>query len=82
MDSVLGFRTEGYETPVAPAGEVIYDILRHLALAAPLPAEPGRSFLNEIADSSQLFKIILTRQPRGSIPSGLWSSGYVLFLES
>jgi len=82
LDSVLGFRTAGYETPVAPAGEVIHDILRRLAVAAPLPAEPGRSFLSELADSSQLFKIILTRQPRGSIPSSLWSSGYVLFLES
>jgi uncharacterized protein (DUF58 family) len=82
MDSVLGFRTEGYETPVAPAGEVIYDILRHLAVAAPRPAEPGRSFLGEMADSSRLFKIILTRQPRGSIPTSLWTSGYVLFLES
>ena len=82
MDSVLGFRTEGYETSVAPAGEVIYDILRRLAVAAPLPSEPGRSFLSELADSSQLFKIILTRQPRGSIPTSLWSSGYVLFLES
>jgi len=82
LDSVLGFRTAGFETPVAPAGEVIYEILRRLAVAAPLPAEPGRSFLGELADSSQLFKIILTRQPRGSIPSSLWSSGYVLFLES
>jgi len=81
-DAVLGFRTEGYETPVAPAGEVIYDILRHLAVAAPRPAEPGRSFLSEMADSTRLFKIILTRQPRGSIPTSLWSSGYILFLES
>lgn len=82
IDSVLGFRTAGFETPVAPAGEVIYDILRHLAVAAPQPSEPGRSFLSELAHSSQLFKIILTRQPRGSIPTSLWSSGYVLFLES
>ena len=82
MDSVLGFRTEGYETPVAPAGEVIYDILRHLAVTAPRPAEPGRSYLSEMADSSRLFKIILTRQPRGSIPTSLWSSSYILFLES
>jgi uncharacterized protein (DUF58 family) len=82
IDSVLGFRTAGLETPVAPADEVIYDILRHLAVAAPQPAETGPSFLNELADSSQLFKIILTRQQRGSIPTSLWSSGYVLFLES
>ena len=82
MDSVLGFRTAGYETPLAPAGEVIYDILRHLAVAASRPAEPGPPFLTQVSSSSQLFKIILTRQPRGSIPTSLWSSGYILFLES
>jgi uncharacterized protein (DUF58 family) len=82
IDSVLGFRSANFETPVAPAGDVIYDILGHLAVAAPLAPQPGRSFLSELADSSQLFKIIVTRQPRGSIPTALWSSSYLLFLES
>jgi uncharacterized protein (DUF58 family) len=82
IDSVLGFVTAGFETPVAPAGEVIYDVLRQLALAAPLTAEPGRSFLGSLAESSLLFKIVLTRQPRGSVPTSLWSSSYVIFLES
>jgi uncharacterized protein (DUF58 family) len=82
IESVLAFRTAGFETPMAPAGEVIYDILDHLAAAAPQPAAPGRSFLGELADSPQIFKIILTRQPRGSIPTNLWGSSYILFLES
>jgi uncharacterized protein (DUF58 family) len=81
-DSVLGFRTADFETPIAPAGEVIYDILRQLALAESRPADPGRSFLAELVEPSQLFKIILTRQPRGSIPTSLWSSAYIHFLES
>ena len=44
IDSVLAFRSGAFETPMAPAGEIIYDILRHLA-SAPLPAEADRSFL-------------------------------------
>jgi uncharacterized protein (DUF58 family) len=81
-DAILGFRTQGQETPLAPASEVIYDILRQLAVAEPRSAESGSTFLNEMADSSQLFKIIITRQPRGTIPSNLWSSSYILFIES
>jgi uncharacterized protein (DUF58 family) len=82
MDSVLGFRTVGHETPPSPAGEVIYDILRQLAMAVPRPAEPSPAFLTEIADSPDLFKIVLTRQARGTIPTSLWSSSYILFIES
>jgi uncharacterized protein (DUF58 family) len=82
MDWVLGFCTAGQETPLAPARQVIYDILGRLALAAPRPVEPGWTFLTEMADASQLFKIILTRQPRGTIPANLWSSSYIIFIES
>jgi uncharacterized protein (DUF58 family) len=82
MDSVLGFRTAEHDTPLGPAAEVIYDILKQLALAAPLSGEPGSAFLGQISDSSQVFKIVLTRQPRGSIPTALWSSSYMLFIES
>jgi uncharacterized protein (DUF58 family) len=81
MDSVLAFRTAGMETPMAPAGEVIYDILSHLAVAAPRPAESGHSFLEELAALPQVFKIVLTAQPRGSIPNSLWNTSYVLFLD-
>ena len=81
MDSVLGFVTVGHETPPAPAGEVIYDILRQLALVAPRPAEANSTFFAEMAEASDLFKIILTRRPRGTIPSNLWSSSYILFIE-
>jgi uncharacterized protein (DUF58 family) len=80
-DSVLGFRTAGHQTSPAPAAEVIYDILKQLALATPRAAEPGFAFLTETADSSPLFKIILTRQRRGTIPPSLWGSSYILFVE-
>jgi uncharacterized protein (DUF58 family) len=81
IDSALAFRTAGFETPMAPASEIIYDILSHLATLAPQPAGADRSFLHQLADSPQVFKIILTSQPRGSIPPSLWSSSYILFLD-
>jgi uncharacterized protein (DUF58 family) len=81
LNSVLMFRTVGFETPMAPAGESIYDILRHLATAQPTPAG-GRSLLDDLVDSPQVFKIILTSQPQGTIPSNLWNSSYILFLNS
>jgi uncharacterized protein (DUF58 family) len=81
LDSMLGFCTDGHETPPAPAGEVIYDILKQLAVAAPRPAASGPTFLDEMAESSHLFKIVLTRQRRGTIPDNLWSSSYIIFIE-
>ena len=79
IDSVLAFRSGAFETPMAPAGEIIYAILRHLASAA--PADTDRSVLGELVDLPQTFKIILTTQPRGSIPTSLWSTSYIAFLE-
>jgi len=81
-DAVLGFRTAGHETPPAPAAEVIYDILSQLALVAPVPGVAAATFLADMEDSSQLFKIILTRRRRGTIPASLWSSSYMIFVES
>jgi len=80
ITSVLEFRSAGFATPRAPAGEIIFDILQYLARVAPLPPQPGRSFLDTLADADDIFKIVLTRQPRGSIPTSLWSSSYFVFL--
>jgi len=82
IDSVLEFRTAGKTTPMAPAGEIIYDVLRHLALAQPQPAEPEQNLLSQLAQDTQIFKIILTSQPRGSIPTSLWTSSYFLFMQA
>lgn len=79
INSVLAFRSGGFETAMAPAGENIYAILRCLASAE--PAESDHSLLGELADLPQTFKIILTAQPRGSIPTSLWSTSYIAFLE-
>jgi uncharacterized protein (DUF58 family) len=77
----LQFRSANIETSLAPAAENIFDILRHLAVAAPLPADANHTLLSELAASPNLFKVIVTSQPRGSIPAQLWHSSYVIFLE-
>jgi hypothetical protein len=69
------------ETALAPAEETIFAILRHLAMAQPLPPDPEHVLLTNLAASPELFKIIVTSQPRGSIPASLWHTSYVVFLE-
>ncbi len=77
----IQFRTAGMETPLAPAEENIFAILHHLALAQPLPPDPEHVLLTSLAASPELFKIIVTSQPRGSIPVSLWHTSYVVFLD-
>jgi uncharacterized protein (DUF58 family) len=80
-NALLQFRSAGMETPLAPAEENIFAILHHLALAQPLPPDPQHVLLASLAASPELFKIIVTSQPRGSIPANLWHTSYVVFLE-
>jgi uncharacterized protein (DUF58 family) len=82
INSVLEFRSAGFATPRASAGEIVYDVLRCLARVSPLKAQPDRNFLDSLSDASDIFKIVLTSQPRGSIPTQLWSSSYILFVPS
>jgi uncharacterized protein (DUF58 family) len=77
----LQFRSAGLETTLAAAEDNIFAILRHLALAQPLPLDPRHELLGNLAASPDLFKVIVTSQPRGSIPATLWHSSYVVFLE-
>jgi len=82
INSVLEFRSAGFATPRVTAGEIVYDVLRCLARVSPLKGQPDRSFLDSLSDAPDIFKIVLTSQPRGSIPTQLWSSSYILFLPS
>jgi uncharacterized protein (DUF58 family) len=82
INSVLEFRSAGFATPRVIAGEIVYDVLRCLARVSPLKAQPDHNFLDSLSDASNIFKIVLTSQPRGSIPTQLWSSSYILFLPS
>ncbi len=80
-NSMLQFRSVGFNTPLAPAEENIFKILRHLAVAQPLPFDPKQKFMEDLGALSEIFKIIVTRQPRGTIPYSVWSSSYLVFLE-
>jgi uncharacterized protein (DUF58 family) len=79
--SVIQFRTDRYVTPVAPAGEIIYDTLRTLALLQPETSATGGAFLNDLANDREIFKIIITAHPQRNIPTALWSSSYFLFID-
>jgi uncharacterized protein (DUF58 family) len=79
--ALLQFRSAGVETRLAPADEIVFLILRHLAMANPLPPDPKHELITDLASSPELFKIIVTSQPRGSIPASVWHSSYVIFLD-
>jgi uncharacterized protein (DUF58 family) len=82
IDSEMQFLTRGWSTPMTTAGEIIYDVLRQLAFVKPEREEGDGKFLLQLTEEPDLFKIILTNQPRGSIPTSLWTSSYFIFLES
>ncbi|MGH9717931.1 MAG: DUF58 domain-containing protein [Candidatus Acidiferrales bacterium] len=85
LHSVLQFRTHAFSTPLAPAGEIIYDALRELALVQPVTSPDssarGGAFLDTLAGENEIFKIILTARPQRTIPTQLWSSSYFLFID-
>jgi uncharacterized protein (DUF58 family) len=82
INAVMQFRTDRMSTPMAPAGEIIYEILRELAFIQPDTSESGGGFLDELAAETEVFKIVLTRREQHSIPSALWSSSYFIFFDS
>ncbi len=81
INSVIQFRTDRFVTPMAPAGEIVYDALRELARIQPDTSATGGAFLDELADG-EIFKIILTARPQHSIPTALWSSSYIVFVNA
>jgi uncharacterized protein (DUF58 family) len=78
IDSQLQFVSDGFRTHSGPAREVIFEILRYLALVEPRSSRDG--FLQSLGESDS-FKIIVTDAPRGSIPTSLWTSSYIVFYE-
>jgi uncharacterized protein (DUF58 family) len=82
INSVIQFRTDRFATPMAPAGEIIYDALRELARVQPDSSAVGGAFLDDLVHDHEIFKIILTRRPQHSIPSTLWSSSYIVFIDT
>lgn len=84
IDAQMQFLSPGFETPMAPAGEIIYPVLESLALVEPklAPSSEAGDILLRIVSDPRGFNIILTSQPRGSIPTSLWGSSYVIFIDS
>jgi uncharacterized protein (DUF58 family) len=77
----MQFVTQGFGTRVEHASEVLYPTLGSLALVEPCFDSDG-GLLNRIPGGAPGFQIILTSQPRGSIPTALWSTAYVIFFDS
>jgi uncharacterized protein (DUF58 family) len=81
INSVIQFRTDRFATPMAPAGEIIYDALRELARIQADTSARGGAFLDELASQRETFKIILTCRPQHTIPTALWTSSYIVFMD-
>jgi hypothetical protein len=90
ISAQMRFVSENLETSMALAADIVYPVLESLALVQPgfasssptLPALPLTSspdILARLRTAPGGFNIILTFQPRGSIPTSLWSSSYVVF---
>jgi uncharacterized protein (DUF58 family) len=83
IDAQLQFASDGFETPMTGAGEIIYPVLEHLALVEPQAGPRGTdNLLAWVSSAARGFNIILTSQPRGSIPTSLWTSSYLIFMDS
>lgn len=82
IGSVIQFRTERFSTAMAPASEIIYAALSELARVQPDASTAGGVFLDDLVREHEIFKIILTRRPQHSIPTALWSSSYIVFIDA
>jgi uncharacterized protein (DUF58 family) len=77
--ALLEFRSVDAATPLGPTSEHIFAILRHLALVQPVAPTSRPELLSQLAADPESFKIIVTSQPRGSIPAELWNTSYIVF---
>jgi uncharacterized protein (DUF58 family) len=81
IQSVMQFRTDRFQTPMAPATQIIYETLHELAMIEPQASAVGGAFLDDLGNEREIFKIILTARAQRSIPTALWSSSYFLFID-
>jgi uncharacterized protein (DUF58 family) len=80
-NALLEFRSANSDVPLAPTSENIYTILRQLALVQPIMPGTQSALLSDLTANTDSFKIVVTSQPRGSIPAALWHSAYVVFAQ-
>ncbi|HET7840115.1 MAG TPA: DUF58 domain-containing protein [Terriglobia bacterium] len=80
IDAQMQFLSEGYESLMAPAHEIVYPALESLALIEPKVGLDPNRLLSQISSAERGFHIILTSQPRGSVPTSLWGTSYLVFI--
>ena len=68
----LSFVSQGFE-----AAHDVFTFLRFLAMVQPAA---GNSVLPELK-ATRDYNLVLTAQPRGTLPTALWASSYIVFLE-
>ncbi|MBI2683685.1 MAG: DUF58 domain-containing protein [Acidobacteriales bacterium] len=68
----LAFVARGYS-----GSQNVIDFLRFLALVQP---ESGESVLRGLGDTPD-YNILITSEPRGTVPTQLWASSYILFMQ-
>ena len=72
QDAELHFAASGMQ-----GSEDVYDFLDYLALVA--PASSSDDILRQLTPSDA-YNIIVTAQPRGSLPTELWAKSYFVFI--
>ena len=84
INAQLQFACGKLETPMTAASEIIYPALEALALVEPQSGDAGLrdNPLARLTTAQRGFNIIVTSQPRGSIPTYLWGKSYLVFTES
>ena len=76
LQTQLTFVAPGYEKTASTANE-IFDFLKYLALVQPSEAPTLLADLKKGED----YNIVITAQPRGSLPTALWASSYIIFMD-
>ncbi|SRR5579885_296506 len=78
-EAQLQFSCGEFEITAAHAAEVVYDVLRHLALVSPLPEDPLDP--SDIKPNGNGFRVVLTAAARTSVAASAWQDSYFVFFE-
>lgn len=81
--AVMSFVTDGFETPMYSAGQILYPVLEKLALIEPaIQGENSSSRLTPFRGQPEGFQIVLTHLPREAFPAAFRRASYFLWMDS
>jgi uncharacterized protein (DUF58 family) len=80
VDAELQFCCGEFKTQPGEKGESIYEVLRYLAAVEPSFEEPLSP--PAIQSDDNVFRIVCTALPRGSVPTMQWSRSYFVFFDA